>query len=253
MMQETPTTKKKIIPAFFGKLDSRGFTIVEMIVVISIFAILAGMVLFRYNDYIAEINLENTAQDIALEIQQAENNAIDGQYPTLATGQTPVPADWRPSYGVYFEVGGHPKQLEYYFDRESVQPGDPDYLELGAYGRGYLSDPAPFTACGVGSSECESIFTITDDVSIEYLCEGEMNQCGPGLAVGNNLALTFTRPFADLFAIQGAFGTSNDDVGTNNILKSGDIRIRIKSSTTGKERDIVVSQLGQIHVETVTP
>ena len=65
---------------------------------ITIFGILAGLVLFRYRDYQAAIDLENTAQDIALEIQKAENDAIAGLYPPLNTqyNQVAPPAGWRP-------------------------------------------------------------------------------------------------------------------------------------------------------------
>ena len=231
---------------------NRGFTLVEMVVVLSIFAIMAGMVLFNYTAYEANINLENTSQDIALLIQQAENNAVNGAYPTLGSNQT-IPDNWRPSYGVFFSTA-NPKNIVSFFDTESLSPNDPSYatIVLGSNGRGFPDDSNPFgtpNSCGV-STECIDNFTLPPATSISGMCHGDTatppSTCDdPALT---ELSLDFTRPFPDRFAIYGATGTGAN-YSQNEI--SDDVRIRVTSDADKSARDIVISALGEIHIETV--
>lgn len=242
-MKTTPLQQKK--------KTSRGFTIVEMVVVISIFGVLASLVLFRYKSFQSAINLENTTQDIALQVQQAQNYAVAGRYPSLAQGQGAPLANWRPSYGVYFDTStaANTKKLAFFFDKQSQQPGDANFaLEGGPEGRGYFNDNPPFsTLCGAAQSECLNLITITDDTSIEKICQGLMSECtnnSQGNPLGTNISLVFTRPFPERIAYVLQSGTP--------IRVTNNIRIRVKSDTTGKSRDIVITPLGQIHIETVT-
>ncbi len=237
------------------KTENRGFTIVEMVVVISIFGVLAGLVLFRYGAYQASIELENTAQDIALEVQKAQNDAVAGRFPSLVNaGQTAPDADWRPSYGIYVDPNGnngHQKQFIFFFDRQSLQPSNPNYMAPGINGRAGLDDPTAFTSCGVTTSECLRVITITNDVSIVKTCDGDMQTCTnlPSTYGLGNTSVVFTRPFPDRLALYNAVGQGNYSDSSHQI--NGDLRIRVKSDATGKMRDIVITPLGQIRVETV--
>ncbi len=224
---------------------NRGFTIVEMVVVISIFGILAGLVLARYKNFQASIDLENTAQDIALQIQQAENYAVSGRYPSLGSGQTAPVSGWRPSYGVYFNtLPANQKRFSFFFDAQSLQPTDPLYSAIGVNGRGYLSDATPFALCSIADSECINTVTITNDAYIEKICEGPMTSTSCTIGTGYpNISIVFTRPFPDRIAIAL--------LGQTPVNSPVDVRIRVKSSITGNARDIVISPLGQIHLETV--
>lgn len=55
-----------------SKHSQRGFTLVEFIVIISIFAIMAGVALFNFRGFNSSISLNNLAHDIALTIRQAQ-------------------------------------------------------------------------------------------------------------------------------------------------------------------------------------
>ncbi len=52
--------------------NSKGFTFVEFIVIISIFAIMAAIALFNFKGFRSSIGLNNLAYDIALEIKTAQ-------------------------------------------------------------------------------------------------------------------------------------------------------------------------------------
>lgn len=228
----------------------RGFTIIELIVVMSIFAMMAGLVLFRYKDFGEGVNLENTTQEIALQIQKAENDAVAGRYPALinANGiqQTPPLPTWRPSYGVYFTKNS-PKQFVSFFDWN-----DGTSTDLAAYGsgvgRGYFDQSDTINpisvsvpSCGttsIGSAECLDIMTIATNESIYDLCQG--TTCGL-----SNLSVVFTRPFPDRIAVY------NSKFGASNSVASGDVRVRVQGEGTSGCRDIYVTPLGQIYIKTV--
>jgi prepilin-type N-terminal cleavage/methylation domain-containing protein len=55
-----------------NKKQTAGFSVIELIVVISIFAIMSGVTLFNYGDYRQKIEEINVAQDVALSIRQAQ-------------------------------------------------------------------------------------------------------------------------------------------------------------------------------------
>jgi hypothetical protein len=149
---------------------------------------------------------------------------------------------------------GHQKEFVFFFDRESVQPSDANYLLPGENGRANLSDSANvFTSCGVGdpNSECLRVVAITGDVSIVKTCVGTMLDCTnlPSTYGLGNTSLVFTRPFSEAVALRNALGIG--DYTGSSFQVNGDVRIRLMSDTTGRMRDIVVTPLGQIHIEAV--
>lgn len=55
-----------------SKHSQQGFSFVEFIVIISIFAIMAGVALFNFRGFNSSVSLNNLAHDIALTIRQAQ-------------------------------------------------------------------------------------------------------------------------------------------------------------------------------------
>lgn len=239
---------------------SSGFTIVELIVVMSIFAILAGTVIFRYKDFGASIDLQNTTQEIALKIQQAQNDAIAGKYPALGTSplQDGPSSGWRPSYGVYFNKN-YNKNLIYFFDNNEYSTGVPGGVPAfgtsdGSTYRGALdlsamsSDPTiDNNLCRIGSSECLDLITIKTGERIAALCTYDPDNGNPSCSK-DNLSIVFTRPFPDRVAL-AHFSTTSGNVGDP---EEGDVGIRILSTTASiGGREIVVTPLGQIYIRTL--
>lgn len=106
---------------------SRGMTYVELIVVLAIFGTMSSILLFRYGDFDKQISLQNTAQDIALQIITAQKSAIAGKIPnTGEAGSTvinnPVNPNydpglplWKPAYGMFFSISD-PSNFVYLID-----------------------------------------------------------------------------------------------------------------------------------------
>ena len=90
---------------------SNGMTYVELIVVLSIFAVLSTVVIFNYGDFQAKVDIKNLASDIALKAVEAQKSSLNGVLPLAGYN----PATWKPSYGVYFDMNA-PKQFIYFVD-----------------------------------------------------------------------------------------------------------------------------------------
>lgn len=71
---------------------TKGFTLVEFILILSIFSIMAGVTMFNFNGFRSNVAMENLAYDVALSIQNIQQRAASGFNATttgssVATGQ----------------------------------------------------------------------------------------------------------------------------------------------------------------------
>jgi len=100
---------KKLSPSFW----KRGMTYVELIVVLSIFSLISSVVLFNYGFFQSKVDIKNLASDVALQITQAQKDAISGKVDSQAS------ASWKPAYGVQFDTTADNKRFVYFSDRNS--------------------------------------------------------------------------------------------------------------------------------------
>lgn len=189
----------------------RGLSSVELIVVLSIFGALSGVVLFNFSDFSSSVSLNNLSQDIALVVKRAQTEASSGRFTSATGGDTP-------SYGVLFQTND-PDSFIYFEDLGSAS-----------------SKNKVFDA----SEERETIAIETDD-RISGLCVslGSDTSCG---TVVNNLHITFTRPYLDatIVALPNYSTASNPPIA--------EARIRIVSAK-GETKEIIVTPIGQVRVE----
>jgi len=79
-----------------------GFSLIEMIVVVSIFAIMAGIGMFNYQEFVERIELDELAYDIALTIKQAQTYGISAvEYGSLSSASS----ENSQAVGVFFDKG----------------------------------------------------------------------------------------------------------------------------------------------------
>lgn len=206
---------------------NRGFTAIELVVVIAIFGVLSSVVLIRFSTFTQGVNIFNTTQDIALRIKQAQNSAILGQYPK--TNAHPVIIDdianWKPKYGVYFDTAV-PDVFSVFFDENNNDMYD---------------NPINSSPCNATDGECiDEIRIAGSQQEIYRICAGD--DCGV-----QKVALMFQRPFPDLIA------TDNGSTNASPTLFNENIRIILKSGadTETTYRMITVTPLGQISVSNV--
>jgi len=109
---------------FVGSDRNQGFTFIELIMVIVIFSIFSGVVMFNFGDFSDSISIQNLAQQIALEIKQAQSDAIMGKDASVFTGTCDT-MSCRPSYGVSFNASpSQNKQFIYFADLYNDNDGD---------------------------------------------------------------------------------------------------------------------------------
>lgn len=190
-----------------------GMTFIELVVVIGIFATIAGVVLFNFTGFSTNISVDNLAQDIALRIKNAQTESISGKFaPGFA-------APLVPSYGVHFDVSS-PSVFTYFADLDN------DGFLTGA------------SACGTAGAECLEQISIQTGDRIQALCVNEGSgfpNCGISV---NDLSVTFKRPFPDAIV---------STLSLPNRTSISDVEIKIVSPK-GKEKVITVWPTGQVSV-----
>lgn len=142
-------------------------TIMELVVVLAIFAVLSLVVIYNYGNFQSKVDIQDLTSGIALQVVQAQNSSLSG----LTTAKTTTASPWKPTYGVYFSTvsnnGADNKDFIYFVDLND----------------NYQFDGA---ACD-GFHECESKYTVTKGNYIYSITTDSG-------VVKNDLTVTFTRP-----------------------------------------------------------
>jgi len=171
-----------------------GFTILELIFVILIFAILSTIALANFRVFSARISFENLTQDIALRIVQAQKDAMMG-----AVNSNFISRDLKPSYGVYFTTSTSTtidvsnNQFVYFTD----MPGTGTSSTATVGDKVYIP-PAGTFPC-TSNPECISSTTINTGEYIDNICykpvsSGAVCSAPSFLA---SVSIVFTRPLPD--------------------------------------------------------
>ncbi len=227
----------------------QGLTSLELIVVLAIFGILSGITMFNYGSFSAGVNLQNTTQQVALRIQQAQTEAISGRYPHFADSQQSIYPGWKPAFGTYFATA-YPTTFAYFFDqngenaggfsRDGIMSGDPPLS----------NDPSSVLAgtetCGTQNKECLDVISIKSGEHIVGICNDDItaqNSCH------DNVSISFQRPFppAKIIVEPHADGTYD-----SSIQPVERVTILILGKNSQGLRGVVVTRLGQIYTRTLT-
>lgn len=194
-----------------------GFTLVEFIVIMSIFVIMIGVVLFNFTGFRSAVTMENLAQDIALSIRQIQVSAGATQSIAGSPGEE-IPR------GIHFEkdpAGGF-KSTFYLFQDQN---GDGFYTPDGSE----LLD--------------EIIIQTPDIINQIYLTEEieDITNNTNSINVGDYIGVTFSRFSTTAeFASQAGGKLSNWSY----------LVIEIKSPDPEKKpRYVIVSKIGQVSIQ----
>lgn len=153
---------------------NKGMTYVELIVVLSISGIIAGVSLFNYKEFQIKVDMKNLANNIALKITEAQKNSISGKFPLISQ-----PSNWKPSYGISFKTISPSTNRTFYLFT--------DYMNLGVQDKKVSA--SDITNCPSG--ECTQVITINNNYYIESI---KSYSSGTGTALTTPLHITFTRP-----------------------------------------------------------
>lgn len=78
-----------------------GFTLIELIVVMAIFAIVATILLFNFSGFDTSVAVRNLSEEIGLSVRQAQSYATSVH---SLTGTNGTESDMFPAYGISFSV-----------------------------------------------------------------------------------------------------------------------------------------------------
>lgn len=203
-----------------------GFTMIELIVAMSIFLVLSSVLLVDYNGMNSRITLDTLAHQIAQWVRQTQVSAMSVKH-TQANGST------FPGYGLHFDRAT-PNQFVFFADLN----GDKRYTPLGVGKK-----------CGDTGEECEQAVMLLRGNAIEKLCSElgaaspftpSADCTGPLQSNANNFDILFTRPDPDA-QIGGEYSVGN--YGT-----SSRAEIYLVSSK-GYRRSVEVWVTGQVSVQ----
>jgi prepilin-type N-terminal cleavage/methylation domain-containing protein len=196
----------------FRKKVNSGFTLVELLVTITIFTVLTGVVLFSQSKFNSSILLTNLAYDIALTTRQAQNYGINiKEYDA---------GEFLP-YGVHFDLSSTKSFIlfadhGYYNNKEKVSPYD-----------------GGVTFCDLGHG-CVNRYNIQGGNFISALCvtSGEGETCDL-----EKLDIIFQRPDPDAKIYAG--GVTDTTYSKAVIVVTG---------SDGSTREVVVQANGLIQI-----
>ena len=205
------------------KNSKKGFTLVELLITISIFVILTGVVLFNQKSFDSTILIKNLAYDIALTIRQAQTYGVNVK-------ESQVEGKFS-SYGVYFDLnadGGNQKFVFFSDNGADVadgkQTGAPDMKFNGSMD------------CPSDDVECVQKYSIKKNFYISNICA----RAGSGdCDTADQLTLYFQRPNPDAYIF-----LDNNTSSPKNYAE-----VTISSTDGAASSTVVVTSVGQIYVK----
>ena len=111
-------------PTFVKTNHNRGFTVVELIVTVTIFVFMTALIIVRYGAYNQGTMMTNLAYDVALAVRTAQTYGVSVKV-SSPTGQ-----DFSAAYGVEFQTGQNSFILFVDANTNGFYDAGPDLSEL---------------------------------------------------------------------------------------------------------------------------
>jgi prepilin-type N-terminal cleavage/methylation domain-containing protein len=195
-------------------LSSRGFTLIELIVSIAIFAMMTALVVAKYGTFNQNTLVTNLAYDIALTIRTAQTYGLSVKSSDASANSFDA------AYGVDFDLTGSNSNRFVFFADKDLN---------GAYG---------------GLDTVISTYTLSHGAKVTKICLGSSsNKCiAGGLITVGQVDVTFHRPNPDaaFYCVTGC--TIPGPVSTPQMT------ITIVSSDGTNSQMVIIRKNGQISV-----
>jgi prepilin-type N-terminal cleavage/methylation domain-containing protein len=168
-----------------------GFTYEELIIVLAIFAVLSSVVMFNYNGFQERVDIENLANEVALQVVQAQNASLNGVLPP--SGYTYNILTWKPSYGVYFSNTVSPAI-------DTAGANNKNFIYFVDLSNNSLKGVIPVFNGTVCTVDCINEYTVPKSNKISRLDVFYTNDTDSTRTSGlSNLTVAFTRPSSEAF------------------------------------------------------
>jgi len=218
---------------------NRGLTLIELMVVIGIFMIISGVVLFNYGNFSSSVSLQNLTENIALSIRKAQSFAIGARGIDTGTDR-----DFTKSYGMHFSVNESPigtlSGSSRSFLMFSIPANTPDLNKR------YIDTSTESSVCSTGN-DCVEIFTINTIDKIDAI-NAKIGITDLPTSANSSIDIIFTRPDPRAYL---CYRNNLGDACTLNV-SSVDIKVsngRSEGDATRKTKIISVQNTGQISIQ----
>jgi prepilin-type N-terminal cleavage/methylation domain-containing protein len=198
-----------------------GFTLIELMVTMSIVTVIMSVVLFSYSKFSDRLALTSAAQEMAIAMRQAQSYGLNVKESATGGGA------FTSAFGFFVDPAGDPTHYIIFVDTETAVTPKTYYAGTGA--------------CGSSTTECLEKGTLRNGVVISKICDTS-GAC-PANFNGRALHITFLRPNPDADI---NFTNSN-----GNIISGGseDTAVITLASPQGSTITITVEKTGQISVK----
>lgn len=214
-----------------------GFTLIEMLIVVAIFAVVATILLFRYSDFSTSVGVRNLAQEIGLSARKAQSYATSVR---SIAGTNGIMSDTFPAYGISFSTSPTANKV---YDPTSTNFAL--FVDVSPDASGKTSNTFDNNSiCGIPAvgQECVESFGITGQNKIVSLCTDSpsTNSCFTAQNPGK-VNVVFHRPNPDaVICVVGATGSCISQ-------PSSYLKVTIQS-VKGLQRVVTIWNTGQISV-----
>lgn len=196
---------------------NKGFSIIEMIVVVAIFSIISGIVLWNYGRFSSNLVITNLAYQAALAVREAQVYGI-------SVKQTKTGASFSAAYGVWFTATNN-QQFYLFSDANGNHLYDVANETEDIYKLNGSSKISQICAIGISVTYCSNIAAV------------------PGSYALNGLSVVFSRPNPDanIYVYDGA-----------SIVNAAFQKTEIQFSSTNGDKvsRLTVTNTGQISIDT---
>lgn len=192
--------------------STKGFTLVEFIVIMSIFAIMVGVVLFNFAGFRSTVTMENLAHDIALSIRQIQVSS--GATRSIDNPDNEIPR------GIAFFKGSSGWENRFVIFEDTTR--DNSYLSEESGGDLLIDD------ISIQTKDFISDICFTNDLN-----DSDCTQINDPQAV-----ILFRRYSTEALFISNTLGAD----------QAGYWIIKIQSGDSDKTREVIVSRIGQVSV-----
>lgn len=209
--------------------NNKGFTLVELMVTISIFLMISSLVIFNYGDFKSTVSLQNLTDDIALSIRKAQSFAIGARN----TGG----GNFNNSYGIHFSVNSNGTGLD---------GSDKSFILFYSPSTSKMYPLVNSGTCADGSNNCVELFTINGMNKIYGII---LNNGSVETSTYGSLDISFLRPDPRAYFCYRANASSGScDLSTISsasiIISNGQTDLSLK-----KGKMITVQNTGQISIQ----
>ena len=224
-------------------MKHKGFTLIEFIVILSIFAIMAGVALVNFAGFRSNVGLNNLAHDIALTIRQAQvfgwatqSDNTNPNNPHIIQFDPNTDNPYRFADGVYFKYDGSAFDDKFILYNKNDSTPTSEYYVPG-------SDRDIDTIQIQGPNHISSIRSASRKIDLLLSPQHEIPQSNP--EVDDSFSIAFSRPRPEAMFFKGVGSISDGFIG---IYISADSDCP-NTQCTIAEHVITISRFGEIAVQ----